>query len=304
MSSNKVKQMKRDYQLYLMLILPIIYIITFHYVPMYGIQIAFKNYRITEGITGSPWVGFIHFIRFFKSYEFKRCLINTLTLSVYSIVAGFPFPIILALCLNYVKNMTFKRLTQTVSYAPNFISVVVLVGMMRQFLNLRYGIVNNMLEYLGFERIDFLGEPEFFSSLYVWSGVWQYVGFGSIVYSAALAAIDISLHEAAIIDGANKIQRMWYIDLPGIAPTIVTLLILRTGSILNVGFEKVLLMQNTLNLKVSEVISTYVYKVGLSSPVPNYSYATAVGLFQSIVGFVLLCFVNWIAKKIGEWGVW
>lgn len=304
MVNKKVKQIMRDYQLYLMLILPMIYIIIFHYVPMYGIQIAFKNYRIAEGITRSPWIGFDHFIRFFKSYEFKRTLINTLTLSIYSIVAGFPFPIILALCLNYVKNTTFKRLTQTVSYAPNFISVVVLVGMMVQFLNLRYGIVNNMLDYLGFNRIDFLGEPKFFSSLYVWSGVWQGVGFGSIVYSAALSAIDISLHEAAIIDGANKIQRMWYIDLPGIAPTIVTLLILRTGSILSVGFEKVLLMQNTLNLKVSEVISTYVYKVGLSSPIPNYSYATAIGLFQSLVGFILLCFVNWVAKKIGEWGVW
>jgi putative aldouronate transport system permease protein len=294
----------RCWQLYILFLPPLIYIILFHYVPMYGAQIAFKDYNFNDGILGSPWVGFKHFKRFFTSHDFRTIMLNTIGISVYNLVASIPFSIMLALLLNYAKNEHFKKTVQMVTYAPYFISVVVMVSMVLEFLSPRTGIVNIFLEALGMERINFMGIPEYFKSIYVWSGVWQGTGYGAIIYLAALAGIDPTLHEAAIVDGATKVQRIWYIDIPGILPTIVILLIMNTGHILNTGFEKILLMQNPLNMRTSQVIDTYVYQIGFASQIVDYSYPTAVGLFKSVVNLSLLVTVNRIAKKLTESSLW
>ncbi|CAG7638202.1 ABC transporter permease [Paenibacillus allorhizosphaerae] len=298
------KQMKRSWRLYALLALPLIYLLVFKYYPMYGAQIAFKDYVATKGITGSDWVGFKHFIRFFKSYEFSRLMLNTLLLSVYSLVAGFPFPILLALSLHYIRQGVFKKSVQMITYAPHFISVVVMAGIIMELLDPRVGLVNNILRAFGVEPINFMGKPEYFKSIFVWSGVWQSVGFSCIIYLAALSSIDPSLHEAAIVDGASKLRRMWHIDLPGIMPIAIILLILNTGHIMDIGFEKVLLLQNPLNLRTSEVIDTYVYKVGLTSQAMNYSYSSAIGLFKSVVGFILLIAINKLAQKTKQASLW
>jgi putative aldouronate transport system permease protein len=297
-------RIKKNWQLSLMLLLPMAYLLTFKYYPMVGAQIAFKKFIITKGIWGSPWIGFRHFQRFFTSYEFWRLMSNTLGISFYRLAAGFPIPIMLALSLNYVGNRGFKKTVQMVTYAPHFISVVVMVGMVLQFLSPRTGLVNNLREVMGVERVNFMGVPGYFKSIFVWSTVWQEMGYGSIIYLAALSAIDPTLHQAAIIDGATKVQRMWHIDLPGIMPTAVILLILNTGRILEVGFQKVLLMQNPLNLRSSEIIQTYVYKVGLTSQTLNFSYPTAIGLFRSVVGLAMLVTVNRIARYVSESSLW
>ena len=299
-----LKRIQLNWQLYLLVFLPVAYIIVFHYVPMYGAQIAFKNFRVAMGITKSPWVGFEHFIRFFKSFEFSRLMGNTIIISLYSLAVGFPFPIILALLLNYVNNRRYKKTVQMITYAPHFISTVVMVGMIIQFLSPQVGVVNNIIEATGGTRVNFMGKAEYFRHLYVWTGVWQSTGFSSIIYMAALAGIDPQLHEAAMVDGASKLKRMWHIDLPGLLPTAVILLILNCGFILSVGFDKVFLMQNPINLRVSEIISTYVYKTGLASQSVNYSYPAAIGLFQSLVGFMLLLIVNGFAKRVGETSLW
>ena len=299
-----LKRIQLNWQLYLLVFLPVLYIIIFHYVPMYGAQIAFKNFRVTLGITGSPWVGFEHFIRFFKSFEFKRLMGNTIYLSLYSLIVGFPFPIVLALLLNYMPSPRYKKTVQMVTYAPHFISTVVMVGMILQFLSPQIGIVNNFIEAFGGERVNFMGKVEYFRHIYVWTGIWQTTGFNSVIFIAALAGIDTQLHEAALVDGATKLRRMWHIDLPGIMPTAVILLILNCGFILSVGFDKVFLMQNPINLRESEIISTYVYKTGLASQSVNYSYPAAIGLFQSLVGFILLLIVNSFAKRVGETSLW
>ncbi|WP_372516711.1 ABC transporter permease [Paenibacillus silviterrae] len=296
--------MSKVWQLYVLIALPVIYIFLFKYIPMYGAQIAFKNYVVTKGIWGSDWVGFRHFIRFFHSYEFWRLMQNTLVLSFYSLLAGFPFPIILALSLNYVKNRLFKKSVQMITYAPHFISVVVMVGIILELLDPRNGIVNMLLKALGFEAINFMGVPEYFKSIYVWSGIWQSVGFSCIIYLAALSSIDPALHESAVVDGASKLRRMWHIDLPGIMPIAIIMLIMNTGHVLDVGFEKVLLMQNPLNLRTSEVIDTYVYKVGLASQAMNYSYSSAIGLFKSVINLILLILVNKIAQKTKQNSLW
>ncbi|WP_373429997.1 ABC transporter permease [Paenibacillus sp. GD4] len=296
--------MSKVWQLYVLIALPVIYIFLFKYIPMYGAQIAFKNYVVTKGIWGSDWVGFRHFIRFFHSYEFWRLMQNTLVLSFYSLLAGFPFPIILALSLNYVKNRLFKKSVQMITYAPHFISVVVMVGIILELLDPRNGIVNMILKALGFEAINFMGVPEYFKSIYVWSGIWQSVGFSCIIYLAALSSIDPALHETAVVDGASKLRRMWHIDLPGIMPIAIIMLIMNTGHVLDVGFEKVLLMQNPLNLRTSEVIDTYVYKVGLASQAMNYSYSSAIGLFKSVINLILLILVNKIAQKTKQNSLW
>jgi len=295
---------RKGWRLYALIALPLVYLIVFKYVPMYGAQIAFKNYIVTKGIVGSEWVGFKHFIRFFHSYEFWRLMGNTIVLSLYSLVAGFPFPIILALCLNYVGSGLFKKSVQMITYAPHFISVVVMVGIILEMLDPRGGIVNAVLALFGANPINFMGEPGYFKSIYVWSGIWQNVGFGCIIYLAALSSIDPSLHEAAVVDGASKLQRMRHIDIPGIMPIAVIMLIMNTGHMLDVGFEKVLLMQNPLNLRTSEVIDTYVYKVGLASQAMNYSYSSAIGLFKSVVNLVLLVLVNKIAQKTKQASLW
>lgn len=290
--------------MYALFLLPLLYIIIFKYVPMYGAQIAFKEFNVTKGINGSPWVGFAQFERFFQSHEFWRLLKNTFSISLYTLIASFPFPILLALGLNYVRNRRFKNTVQMVTYAPYFISLVVLVGLMLQFMDPRTGLINTMLGWIGAGPYHFMAEASWFQSIYVWSHIWQNVGFSCIIFLATLSGIDPALHEAAVIDGASKIQRMRHIDLPGIMPIAIILLILNTGQMLETGFEKILLMQNALNLRSSEVIDTYVYKVGLVSQAMNFSYATAIGLFKAIIGFVLLLIVNQTAKKLKQESLW
>lgn len=289
-------------QLYVLLLPALLYILIFHYQPMYGVIIAFKKFTPLAGIWGSPWVGLEHFERFMTSPSFLNILKNTLTLSVYSLVAGFPLPIVLALALHYTKNLKFKKFVQTVTYAPHFLSTVIICSMIIMFLSPRSGIINSLLELFGFERVFFMSIPSAFKHIYVWSGVWQGCGWSSIIYMAALAGIDTSIHESAMLDGASKLQRIWHIDLPGILPTIVTLLILNTGSLMNTGFEKIFLLQNSLNASASEVISTFVYKRGILGG--EFSFSTAVGLFNSIVNLILMCSVNLISKKVTEVGLW
>ena len=301
---NLQRDVFRSWQLYVLFALPLFYFVLFKYVPMFGAQIAFKHYRAVDGIWGSPFVGFAQFERLFSTHQFTRIIQNTLILSVYSLVVGFPFPIILALMLNYARNRFFKKSVQMVSYAPYFISTVVMCGLILQYLSPRTGLVNQIIVFFGGTDMDFMGNPELFPSIFVWTGLWQGIGYWSIIYLATLASISPELHEAALMDGANVLQRIAHVDLPGIIPTAVILLIMNTGQILNVGFEKVLLLQNPINLRASEVIDTYVYKMGLSGNVPNFSFATAIGLFKSIVGFALIITVNAVARRVGETSLW
>lgn len=297
-----VKSLKNHWQLYVILVLPLLYLIIFRYIPIFGAQIAFKDYMVKEGILGSPWVGLKYFTMFFKSPHFTRLIKNTLTLSVYSLVAGFPLPIILALLLNEVRNRRFKKTVQMVTYAPYFISMVVMVSMLMQFLAPRTGIINQLITLITGKELQLMAKAEYFKTLYVWSGIWQMTGYSSIIYIAALSSIDLSLYEAATVDGATKLQKMRHIDLPGIMPTAIILLIMNVGRLMNVGFEKVYLMQNSLNLSSSEIIATYVYKIGLVGA--QFSFSTAVGLFNSVINLILLVAVNQIAKKIGGTSLW
>ena len=287
----------RHRQFYLMALPAIIYVAIFCYGPMYGLQIAFKNYRMSLGIFKSPWIGFRNFTDFFSSYSFKSLMENTFMLSLYQIVVGFPIPIIIALVLNEL-GPRFKRTVQTVLYAPHFISTVVIVSMLTTMFSPSVGVVNHLLEALGMERIYFFGSPDYFRHLYVWSGVWQGMGWSAIVYLAALAAVDPQLLEAAEIDGASRLQRILKINLPTILPTIVIMLILRMGSIASIGHEKVFLMQTNLNLDTSEVISTYVYKRGIVNA--GYSYSAAVGLFNNLINIAMLFISNTISRKVNE----
>lgn len=299
------KELSINYQLYLIILLPLAYIIIFHYIPMFGVQIAFKDFIAVEGIVGSPWVGLKYFVKFFESYEFWRVIRNTLEISFYSLIAGFPIPVLLALALNNVKNIYFKKCVQLVTYAPYFISTVVLVGILSQFLSTAdYGIINNLIRTLGGNPVMFMANPENFSSVYVWSSIWQGAGWSAIIYIAALSSVDQELYEASTIDGASLLQRVIHIDIPCIMPTMVIMLILATGQIMNVGFEKVILMQNSLNMQRSEVISTFVYKIGLATSLPNYSYGAAVGLFNSIINFIMLVLVNSFSKRVSETSLW
>ena len=295
---------RKNYQLYLILLLPLLYFVIFHYVPMYGAQIAFRRFLAVEGILGSPWVGFQFFVKFFQSFQFGRVVGNTVGISLYTLAAGFPVPILLALMLNNSSLPRFRKTVQMVTYAPHFISTVVLVGLILQFLSPRFGAINQLIKALGMEPVLFMGEPAFFKSIYVWSGVWQNAGWGTIIYLAALAGIDPTLHEAAIVDGASKLQRTVHIDVPGILPTAIIILILNMGQLMNVGFEKVFLMQNALNLQASEIIQTYVYKIGIAASLPNYSYGAAIGLFNSVINFVLIVIVNGIARRVGDTSLW
>jgi putative aldouronate transport system permease protein len=284
------------------MLIPLLVIIVFSYGPMFGVQIAFKEFRARDGIWGSPWVGLAHFKSFFNSYQFKRILGNTLGISLYGLLAGFPIPIILGILVNESSRKAFKKGVQLITFAPHFISTVVMTNMVLMFLSVYGGPVNNILAALGMGRVDFIARPEYFKSIYVWSGIWQSMGYNSVIYIAALSAIDPALYEAATIDGAGKFQKILFIDLPGIAPTIIILLILNCGHIMNVGYEKILLMQNNLNLPASDVISTYVYRMGLEQA--QYSFSTAVGLFNSVINAVLLVLVNQAARKLGETSLW
>ncbi|MGZ9583279.1 ABC transporter permease [Paenibacillus marinisediminis] len=296
------KKIWRNWELYLFIAPAFLYFLIFHYGPMYGVQIAFKNFIPTKGITGSPWVGFEHFERFFDSYYFWDLLWNTLSISLYELVVGFPLPIILALAFNEIKDGFFKRSVQTVTYAPHFISVVVMAGMIITFLSPSTGIIIHIIEFFGFDAPDFLTDPAWFKTMYVLSGVWQSTGWGTIIYLAALSGVDPMLHEAAVVDGASRLQRIWNINIPAIIPTIVILLILNMGNILGVGYEKILLLQNSLNMESSDVISTFVYRAGLIDA--QYSFSTAVGLFNSVVNSILLVTVNFIAKRTSENSLW
>lgn len=304
-----MKRFKKDYlnswQLYVLLAVPVALVIIFSYIPMLGIQIAFKKFDIVKGIWGSDWVGFDNFLRFFRAPNFWSILGNTVTLSLYSLIASFPIPIILALVLNSFPKERYKKIVQTVSYMPHFISTVVIVGMLMQLFNPRMGAVGNIFSTLtGTYMQDLFGKPDAFPHLYVWSGIWQSMGWSSIIYLAALSGVDTELHEAAEVDGATRVQRILHIDLPSILPTATILLIMSAGSIMSVGFEKVFLMQNSLNISRSEVISTYVYKVGLTIGSGDFSFATAIGLFNSIVNLVMLIIVNSTTKKLGETSLW
>jgi len=292
----------RSWQLYVLLLPALVYIVIFQYGPMYGVQIAFKNFNPYDGIFGSPWVGFRHFTRFINSPSFWRLINNTVMLSLYQLLAGFPFPILLALGMNMVRSKRFNKTVQLVTYAPHFISTVVIVGMLNVFFSRNFGLVNHFLEWAGLNRVFFLGDAGVFRHLYIWSNVWQRTGWGSIIYLAALSSIDPTLHEAAVVDGATTRQRVWHIDIPGIMPTIAILLILNVGQLMQVGFEKAFLMQNALNLDRSEIIATYVYKVGLLQA--QYSFSAAVGLFNAVINFLLLVIVNRAAKMLGQSGLW
>ena len=289
------KNMKKNWILYVMIAPVAVYYIVFAYTPMYGILLAFKNYKVKLGILGSPWVGLDHFQRFFSAYNFKQLIGNTVGISVYSLIIGSPIPIVFALMLNYLTHHKLKKIVQMVSYAPYFISTVVICGMITIFMAPDTGILNVLRGFFGLESVNFLARPEWFKSIYVWTGVWQGMGWSSIIYISALAGVDYEMHEAAIVDGATKIQRMIHVDLPSIKPTILMLLILQMGSIMNVGFEKVYLLQNTLNKSAASVIATYVYEVGLINS--DYGYSTAVGLFNSLINLALVVAANQLSKR-------
>ncbi|MET3940884.1 putative aldouronate transport system permease protein [Paenibacillus sp. PvP094] len=301
-SRKRWQKVWRNWQLYLFIAPAFLYFLIFHYGPMYGIQIAFKNYNPVRGVFGSPWVGFDHFVRFFESYYFWDLMWNTLAISLYELAVGFPIPIILALAFNELKHKRFKKLVQTVTYAPHFISVVVMVGMVIAFLSPSTGILIRFVEWMGIDAPSFLTSPAWFKTVYVLSGVWQSAGWGTIIYLAALSGVDPGLHEAAIIDGANRLQRIRHINIPVLVPTMTILLILNMGSLLGVGFEKILLMQNPLNMESSDVISTFVYRSGLENA--QYSFSTAVGLFNSVINAFLLVTVNQIVRKTSENSLW
>ncbi len=294
---------KKNRVLYLFILPAFLYFLIFAYVPMYGVQIAFKDFVATKGFLGSEWADplFKHFQTFFSSVNFWNILRNTLGLSLYYLAVSFPAPIILALLINEVKNTKFKKAVQNITYMPYFISTVVLVGMVDLFFA-RTGLVNNILGLFGIEPIMFLMKDSMFNDLYVWSGVWQSTGYGAVIYIAALAGVSPDLHEAATIDGATRFQRILHVNLPAIMPTIVIMLIMSVGGIMNLSFEKVLLMQTDSNLMVSEVISTYVYKLGIQKA--QYSLSTAVGLFNNAINLILLVSVNKISRRISENSLW
>lgn len=292
---------KRHALLYLILAVPVLYVFLFSYVPMYGILLSFKDFQISLGISGSPWAGLKHFEAFFRSPNFSKLLINTIGLSLYSMVAGFFPPVILAVMLNECRSAALKKTVQTVTFAPYFLSTVILVGMVTQVLSYT-GIVNSLLSFLGAPPVDFLGDPKMFKHVYVWSGVWQGVGYSSVLYVATLASVSPDLYEAAAVEGANIWQKIRYVDLPSIVPTAVIMLILNSANVLNVGFEKVYLLQNPLNMRSSDIISTFVYRTGLVNM--QYDYSTAVGLFQSVVSLLMITSVNAIARRLGETSLW
>ncbi|MDF2921418.1 MAG: carbohydrate transporter rane protein 1, family [Paenibacillaceae bacterium] len=301
-----MKSLARDYRkhkyLYLMILPVVVYYILFHYTPMYGAIIAFKNYRIADGFIGSAWVGFEHFTSFFNSYYFRRLLQNTLLLNFYMLIFSFPAPIVFALLINEIGGKLFKRVVQTVTYLPHFISTIVVCGMITQFLA-REGFLTDLLVWFGMERTVLLGHPEYFRTIYVVSDIWQGVGWGSIVYLAAITGINPELYEAARIDGANRWKQIMNITLPGIAPIIIILFILKIGHMLDVGFEKIILLYNPNTYVTADVISTFVYRKGLGGSF-EFSYATAVGLFQSVLNFILIITANKISSKVSETSLW
>ncbi len=299
--AGALRRIGRCWQLYVLMLPALIYIVLFAYKPMYGILIAFKDYSLKKGILASPWVGFKNFQRLFSSYWFPIILKNTLTISLLSLVIGFPIPIMLALLLNEVKSTKFRNMVQTFSYAPHFISMVVMCGMVAMFLSPTTGIVNKLLNALGMESVFFMQEAGLFKWVYVLSGVWQGTGWSSVIYFAALSGVDRSLLEAADMDGATRLQKIWHVNLPVILPTILVMFILQCGSLLSVGYEKAYLLQTSSNLTGSEIISTYVYKVGLVQS--DFSFSTAAGLFNTVVNCIILISANQLSKKVTKTGL-
>ena len=300
-----IRRIKSRWQLYLFLLVPVIYILVFQYYPMTGIQLAFKKFNITKGIWGSEWIGLENFKRFFSSYYFERTVKNTIRISLYSLLAGFPLPVIFALMLNSMRNQKYKKFVQRITYFPHFISTVVLIGMVMQIFNTRIGIYGIVYRAITNEYpMDIMGKAAAFPHIYVWSGIWQSLGWDSIIYIAALSGVDAELHEAARIDGASRFKRILYIDLPSIIPTIVMLLILKSGSLMNVGFEKAYLLQNNLNIVTSELISTYSYKVAFNTVGSDFGFSTAVTLFNSVINLILIITVNKISKKVSDTSLW
>ncbi|PQP88453.1 MULTISPECIES: sugar ABC transporter permease [Paenibacillus] len=291
----------RNRYIYLILLPVIAYYIVFHYGPMYGLQIAFKDYGLADGIWGSPWVGLDHFKSFFGNYYFWRLIRNTLLINIYELLFAFPASIILALLLNEIRKGFFKRIVQTISYLPHFISIVVVVGMMIDFFA-RDGLVNNLLLMIGLQPIAFMQEPEWFRFMYISSGIWQGIGWGSIIYLASIANIDPTLYDAARIDGAGRWKQTLHITLTGIMPTIVIMFILNIGSMLSVGSEKIILMYNPITYETADVISTYVYRKGILGA--DFGYTAAVGLFNSVISFILIVLANSISKRVSEHKLW
>lgn len=295
------KEFVANRYLYLLAIPILAYYIIFHYIPMYGVLIAFKQYDMNLGIMGSSWIGFKYFKDFFQSVYFVRVMRNTLLISLYNLVVGFPMPIIFALLLNEIKQTRFKKLVQTTTYLPHFISTVVICGMIVDFLGIN-GVVTKFFMLFGGENMNYVGSNQTFRHVLVWTDVWQGVGWGSIVYLAALTGVDQQLYEAAIIDGASRWKQTWHITLPGIAPTIIVMLIMRIGSLLGVGYEKIILLYGPTTKETGEVISSYVYQRGIGESM-QLSYSTAVGLFQSIVNVILLTVSNTLSKKFTDSGL-
>lgn len=294
--------MRKHYQIYLLLLPTLIYFLIFKYGPMYGLQMAFRNYNTGLGIWNSPWVGLKYFKRILSRPYFYQILSNTLTISLTSLIAGFPLPILFSLMLNEMRGGTWKKSIQTITYAPHFISTVVLAAMITIFLSPSSGIVNKAIEALGGKAVNFMMRPECFVPIYVISGIWQGLGWNAIIYVAALASVDPALHESAMIDGASRLQRILHINLPCILPTVIIMLILQTGSLLNVGFEKVFLLSNDAVLETSEVISTYTYRIGIAGA--QFSQSAAIGLFNSVVQFIMLVIVNTLARRLSETSLW
>ena len=297
-------EIKQNWQLYVMLAIPLTYMLVFKYFPMVGAQIAFRNYQPVSGIWKSDWVGMKHFIRFFNNPQCWRIIKNTLAISIYSLVFSIPFPIILAIAFDYTRNRFYRKTVQMLTFLPHFLSTVIIVSMLNLIFDNRIGIMNNAIEFVIGHKVNLLGNAKYFRSLYVWSGIWQGVGWSSILYISALAGVDTQIHEAAIIDGASKIRRIWHIDLTSILPTIAVMTIMNLGSVLSVGFDKAYMMQNPVNLQYSEILSTYEYKTGTAGLVPNYSYGAAIGLMMSVVNFTLIVLSNRISNKLSGSGLW
>lgn len=302
--NNLWKRISRNKGLYLLLLPSLIILICFSYIPMYGVLISFKKFKTSLGIIGSPWADpwFKYFLKYFNSYQFFSTIKNTLILTGYNLLIGFPIPIIFALTINQMRNNKYKKTFQTVSYMPHFISTVVIVGIINLFFSPGSGLIGQLFGLFGAEAPNLLGSPSAFKHLYVWSDIWQHMGWDSIIYLAALSGIDPYLYEAASIDGASQFQKIIYVDIPMLIPTAMTLLILRCGGLLALGFEKVYLMQNDMNLLNSEVISTYVYRMGIIKS--QYSYSAAINLFSTIINFILLISVNKFSKKVSENSLW
>lgn len=298
-----IKNIFKHWQLYVIMIPAVLFYIFFMYKPMWGLQIAFKNFKIFAGMDKSPWVGFKHFSAFLSSPYFGRNLKNTLLINFYGLLFGFPIPILLALMLNEVKNLYFKKTIQTLTYLPHFISIVVIAGIVVNFLSPTNGLVNILIEKLGGEKVHFLIKKEYFRTIFITMNIWKEAGFNAIVYLAALSGIDPNLYEAAYVDGANKFKRIWHVTIPGIMPTIVVLLVLKIGGMLSVGYEAIILLYQPATYETADVISTYVYRMGLGEHA-QYSYAAAVGLFNAVVSVILVMFANKVSKKLSGTSLW